>query len=307
MDPIIGGALIGGASSILGGLLGGSSARSAAASNARAQKEFAQYGIRWKVADAKAAGIHPLAALGAQTHSFSPSYVGDNSMGAALASAGQDIGRAVSATATEQERRSAEADAFINGAEARLDAAKMRKLDLQNRELQNALLASDLARKNANPNPPFPTVGATPSYVPGGPRHVAGPGLVVRGGSSPAVGAIDIEPGRVTSRSPSDTSAEAGTRPAWVEVEVSPGVTTSVPSNVVAEGLEGQGLYGHIKGLLMGVDRDARQLGNAISDRYRNSRNPPNLPTLPGHRWAFNPLSGTWVQVRRTFNPGNWR
>ena len=40
--------------------------------NRNMQKLFAQRGIQWKVADSKAAGINPLVALGAQTHSFSP-------------------------------------------------------------------------------------------------------------------------------------------------------------------------------------------------------------------------------------------
>lgn len=47
--------------------------------NLNSNKEFAQNGIQWKVADAKAAGLHPLAALGAQTTSYAPSYGGDSS------------------------------------------------------------------------------------------------------------------------------------------------------------------------------------------------------------------------------------
>jgi hypothetical protein len=49
--------------------------KSAAANNAanyEQQKEFAQNGISWKVADAKRAGIHPLAALGASTTPYTP-------------------------------------------------------------------------------------------------------------------------------------------------------------------------------------------------------------------------------------------
>jgi len=42
-----------------------------------AQKEFAQYGLRWKAEDARRAGLHPLAALGSQTQSFSPISVGN--------------------------------------------------------------------------------------------------------------------------------------------------------------------------------------------------------------------------------------
>lgn len=40
--------------------------------NAALQREFAQHGIQWKVADAQAAGVHPLYALGGGTPSFSP-------------------------------------------------------------------------------------------------------------------------------------------------------------------------------------------------------------------------------------------
>lgn len=40
------------------------------------QKQFAQLGIRWKVEDANAAGIHPLAALGANTMSYTPVQIG---------------------------------------------------------------------------------------------------------------------------------------------------------------------------------------------------------------------------------------
>lgn len=49
-------------------------------SNAQAnqsfQKEFAQHGISWKVADAKRAGLHPLAALGSSTMSYNPVHIG---------------------------------------------------------------------------------------------------------------------------------------------------------------------------------------------------------------------------------------
>lgn len=43
--------------------------------NAGLQREFAQMGIQWKVADAKAAGIHPLYALGASTNAGIPIQV----------------------------------------------------------------------------------------------------------------------------------------------------------------------------------------------------------------------------------------
>lgn len=45
------------------------------AENIAYQKEFAKHGIQWRVEDAKNAGIHPLAAIGAQTTSFTPSLI----------------------------------------------------------------------------------------------------------------------------------------------------------------------------------------------------------------------------------------
>lgn len=42
--------------------------------NLAAQKEFAQHGIRWKVEDAKQAGLHPLFGAGLTGASFSPSF-----------------------------------------------------------------------------------------------------------------------------------------------------------------------------------------------------------------------------------------
>lgn len=85
--------------------------------NEALQREFAQNGIRWRVEDAKAAGLHPLAAIGAAGAGYSPtisagggSYNVDfgrnlpSDTGASLANMGQGLGRAISATQTPQER-----------------------------------------------------------------------------------------------------------------------------------------------------------------------------------------------------------
>lgn len=97
------GSIISAGASLLGSALGAGASKDASEMNAAAQKEFAQHGIRWKVEDAKQAGVHPLYALGANTHSFAPSYVGSH-MGDGIAAAGQDIGRAIDAKQTETER-----------------------------------------------------------------------------------------------------------------------------------------------------------------------------------------------------------
>lgn len=125
------GNIIAAGASILGGILGNKSAEKNAERNIQLQKDFAQQGIQWKVADARKAGIHPLYALGAQTHSFSPVSVGDP-LSSSISRAGQDIGRAVNSTQSPTGKYQ----------------AALASLQLQRGELENALLASQLAKMN---------------------------------------------------------------------------------------------------------------------------------------------------------------
>lgn len=109
------------------------------------QREFAQNGIRWKVADAKAAGVHPAFALGAPVSSYSPIAVGDSrSPVSDFASMGQDVSRAVHATSTGRER----VDAYTE---------KLRQQQLTKGDLENQLLASQIARLRQASNPPLPS------------------------------------------------------------------------------------------------------------------------------------------------------
>jgi hypothetical protein len=68
-----------------------SRALDATQSNIQFQKEFAQHGISWKVADAKEAGVHPLVALGANITPFSPVPVFTGSTGNAMRRIGQNV------------------------------------------------------------------------------------------------------------------------------------------------------------------------------------------------------------------------
>lgn len=140
-------ALISAGSSILGGLLGSSEKKK----DRQMQKDFAQQGIRWKVADAKAAGIHPLAALGAQTTAYAPVSVGSTDISTGLAQAGQDVSRAINATRTAPERL----DAYTK---------TVQDLNLQRMGLENQLLSSQIAKINQAGQPPA-MPGAVDRYL----------------------------------------------------------------------------------------------------------------------------------------------
>lgn len=122
------------AAPIIGGVIGNKGASDVSQQNAAYQKEFAQHGIRWKVADAKAAGLHPLAALNTNTATFSPSFQTGNM--------GQNISRAINAAGSALDRqKSAEADA----------------LALERASLQNDLLRAQISHVGRASNPPFPS------------------------------------------------------------------------------------------------------------------------------------------------------
>ena len=80
LGQLAGGALGGPLGSVIGGSIGGSieqgfrdkQQRQRLTDERNFQREFAQNSIQWRAADAKKAGVHPLAALGASTHSPSP-------------------------------------------------------------------------------------------------------------------------------------------------------------------------------------------------------------------------------------------
>lgn len=160
------GSLISAGTSILGGLLGKSSAdatrdaqQAMAERNIQMQEEFAKKGIRWRVADAKAAGIHPIYALGSGGASFSPvsaAFSSDTSLPNALASAGQDIGRAIDKTRTANERVDVRA----------ATALQLEGLKLDN-DLKRAEIASKTARLRADQvGPPLPA-SADAYLIPG--------------------------------------------------------------------------------------------------------------------------------------------
>lgn len=123
------------------------------------QKEFAQNGMRWKVEDARRAGLHPLFALGGSGASYSPQGVTiadpvDNNVpsGPDLSAMSQDLTRAMNSTRTGQERELAQ----IQLASARAD--------LDGKTIDNQIRASQLKKLQAGP------------AFPGGDNFISGQG-----------------------------------------------------------------------------------------------------------------------------------
>lgn len=190
---------------LIGGFMGQNAQENANAANqALAQTQMAYqheantHGVRWRVADAIAAGLHPLAALGMSPASGVSASVGrqepETAMADAVGSMGQDISRAINATRTNDERIAAHNN-------------KVRALTLERAELQNQYLRARIQREQQERNPPMP--GDT--------------------------GQVDVSPAPDTSRSALNPALQAGSIPSVDFEEVAPGKYAPVPSKLSKE------------------------------------------------------------------------
>lgn len=165
--------ILGAIGGVAGSLLSGLFSKNNADKQAALQKQFAQSGIQWKVADAKKAGVHPLAALGAQTTSYAPSTVGVPDFGAS----GQALGNAIHRTADPHTRAATD-------------------LALTRAGLENDLLRAQINAIRATRPPSSPAMPLnTNTAIPGQPATELGPApehTHLRTESSP--GYITIDP-----------------------------------------------------------------------------------------------------------------
>lgn len=96
--------LLSGAGDLIGGVLGRRSAEEQTAQNIAFQREFAQHGVRWRVKDAEAAGLHPLYALGANVTPFTPNPVVPDPLADSISRTGQNVSSALLRAATAEDR-----------------------------------------------------------------------------------------------------------------------------------------------------------------------------------------------------------
>jgi hypothetical protein len=204
LGSAIGGA-IGGIGSIVGGIVGSNNAQAVAGMNYEAQKEFAQNGIRWKVEDAKRAGIHPLYALGATTQGYSPTsgYTGDFGISDAAAQFGQGFERAQQAKMTKEERERQEVRDAIQDMAALEDLNQKRRMN----DAQIRLANSEIFRNFALSTNALRNTGLPPA-MPGGSG-----GVIAGQGNSYATGQTTPEISSVVTSEKGTPSVQAGSPP----------------------------------------------------------------------------------------------
>lgn len=208
-------------SALAGGLLGDKKNRKAQRRELAAQKEFAQHGVRWRVEDAKAAGVHPLYALGAQLPSYSP-VLSESAVGPALAEAGQSVARGIQATSTKYERElQALTLAELKSRIAETDARRM---------LLDAEAAK--ARQESGAAAPFPS--ALDEYT------ALGGSFATLSGGVPGwdQGAVNPKGADVLSQSPQDSSTMAGYTPLWREYIIGEGRRIALPGGTGGDAAE---------------------------------------------------------------------
>jgi len=279
------GAIVGAGASIASSLLGKSAADKAnenanqiAQQNIALQKEFAQSGIQWKVADAQKAGIHPLYALGANTHSFAPVSVGSSVPSFdGIAQAGQQIGRAIDATRDKAgQQQAALQTAFA--------AAQVEGQQLDN-QIKRAQLASRLATVRS------PASNSIPSNSsPGGSNQFDGQGDAIPLNNQ----GVKLETRRDIT-DPANPSYIPGSGPSVGVVKNSSGGYSVVMPPELAESYESD-LFGSLDW----------QFRNRVLPFFTDKLAKPNIPHDPElEEVVFNNWKNQY-EVRKKHNSTTW-
>lgn len=106
--------------------------------NLNAQREFAQNSIQWRVNDAKKAGLHPLAALGANTPSYTPSAQSSN-FGDGIAQAGAALGQGIASINFQQQKNAKLQNELLES-------------QIESQKLQNSAFAREMGQQSNQQN-----------------------------------------------------------------------------------------------------------------------------------------------------------
>lgn len=287
------GSIAGGIGAAVGGIAGLISSGQSQANASRLnelnyqhQKEFAQNGIRWKVADAKAAGLHPLAALGASTAQYTPATaIGDSPDWSFLADAGQSIGRAVDAKRTQQERveqQQKQDAAFALKAEnqkAENDLIRAQTASIQQDMVLRQAKASEQAVRTQQQVPAMPSLGRDGSVIPGQ-------------GDATSPAGIEAKPAEIVVNDPQTRTAEAGSHPDKRWLRTSTGGYQPVRSEAAQNALEDD---------IVGSFR--YDMRNGLANMANSQDNAPPRAFLPdggrgNYFWFWDGILGEWYPVK---------
>ena len=287
------GSIAGGIGAAVGGIAGLISSGQSQANASRLnelnyqhQKEFAQNGIRWKVADAKAAGLHPLAALGASTAQYTPATaIGDSPDWSFLADAGQSIGRAVDAKRTQQERveqQQKQDAAFALKAEnqkAENDLIRAQTASIQQDMVLRQAKASEQAVRTQQQVPAMPSLGRDGSVIPGQ-------------GDATSPAGIEAKPAEIVVNDPQTRTAEAGSHPDKRWLRTSTGGYQPVRSEAAQNALEDD---------IVGSFR--YDMRNGLANMANSQDNAPPRAFLPdggrgNYFWFWDGVLGEWYPVK---------
>lgn len=230
------------------------------------QKELARNGIQMRVADAKAAGLHPLYALGAPAFNPSPINVGqaDSSqlhgpgVSDALAKMGQGVERAASAFKKPEEKA-------LN---------ELQRAQIENLQLQREHIAAQTEHTRAQTASILARVGQ------GGAPGVS---------NDPVLGSHQLKPAEVTSATPGQDHRTAGPDSAAnTYFRLPGGLTTALPNKDL--NIEEASSPGWLS--WMATNRvlpffDTKTFNDAM----------PKQDPGPGRRWRLGPLGWRSVPV----------
>lgn len=163
MDPIIGGALIGAGANLVGGAVQGASNKKEGKRAWRRTKVLNQNQIQWRVNDAKAAGIHPLAALGMSPIGNAAPATG-SVMGDALANAGQTIGSGVAAYGANKEARAMNQAALAESQARTAASLAQARRDISQAEYSDQMAYNAALARFKSPGRPNTNTGFGPTY-----------------------------------------------------------------------------------------------------------------------------------------------
>lgn len=228
------------------------------------QKEFAQMGIGWKVADAKAAGLHPLYALGAMPANYSPAMIQSpvepsSGIGESMAEAGQSISRAMMATQTNDEKRMAQMamEAHI----ANMAESDMRRQVLESERDRNYQEMMRGITADIPSVTPMYEMGQSPALLP----DQAPAGFVPHNVISPK--------GPTVFSSPSGDSATAdGATPMWRRFTIGRGNEIVLPGGMGGDAAEVLESLAESPLMMAAVIAENRRRGNTFFEKSSTSK-----------------------------------